>query len=350
MVRSLVDSELKELIKKGVFSSDKDIESYVEPASIDLPVGDVAYLVKQKFLPFSHKVEEVVDKLSLDEIDLRNGGVFFKGQTYLIPILDVDLPKGLSVKISPKSSIGRIDLMVRAVFDNLGLYDTIFEDSKGKLWVEVSPQSFNVKVTSGSALSQLMVFEDNDDDVDFSKDNFVFDQDNKPMEQNFFEKDKLFLSLDVKPNSIIGYQAKSTNEIIDLTKIGEYNWEDFFSRIDLKDEDNFILEKDRFYILPTRENIKVPANYSVEMVPFSHLVGELRAHYAGFFDPGFGGEFGTTGVLEVRPHETLTVYGGQPICLIQIFKNNKCPDVLYGENGNNYQGQKGPKLAKYFKV
>eukprot|EP00961_Rhodomonas_salina_P228888 3093659-Rhodomonas_salina.1 len=50
----------------------------------------------------------------------------------------------------------------------------------------------------------------------------------------------------------------------------------------------------------------VPVHLSAEMVPFSHHVGELRAHYAGFFDPGFGygreGELkGTVGVLEVWP-------------------------------------------------
>lgn len=57
---------------------------------------------------------------------------------------------------------------------------------------------------------------------------------------------------------------------------------------------------------------------------------------------------GTVGVLEVRPHETITIYHGQPICLIQFFFNTATPDKAYGHAGNNYQGQRGPKLAKYF--
>lgn len=88
-------------------------------------------------------------------------------------------------------------------------------------------------------------------------------------------------------------------------------------------------------------------------MPFSHHVGELRAHYAGFFDPGFG--FGThgdlrgaIGVLEVRPHETINIYHGQPICLMEFFRNASVPMRPYGSVGNNYQGQQGPKLAKYF--
>ncbi|GAB5361711.1 hypothetical protein AAMO2058_000736300, partial [Amorphochlora amoebiformis] len=117
-----------------------------------------------------------------------------------------------------------------------------------------------------------------------------------------------------------------------------------------------VLEKDRFYILCVRERVAVPPSLSGEMIPFSHNIGELRAHYAGFFDPGFGfgesGELeGSTGVLEVRPHETVTIYDGQPICLMRFFQNNRIPKQGYGSSalGSHYQGQAGPWLAKYFK-
>ena len=89
------------------------------------------------------------------------------------------------------------------------------------------------------------------------------------------------------------------------------------------------------------------------MVPFSHNIGELRAHYAGFFDPGFG-FYGTTngsvGVLEVRPHETINVSDGQPICMMRFFHNSSLPDKPYGIEslGSNYAKQTGPRLAKYF--
>lgn len=114
------------------------------------------------------------------------------------------------------------------------------------------------------------------------------------------------------------------------------------------------LEKDKFYILCTKEKVSIPTFLSAEMIPFSHNIGELRAHYAGFFDPGFGygvnGEVhGTVGVLEVRPHETITVYDGQPICLMDFYKNSKIPEKPYGTANNNYQNQQGPKLAKFFK-
>ncbi len=348
---AIVDLELKKFIKNNVFKhlSNIDLNNYVQPVSIDLPVGDVAYLVKQKFLPFSRDVEYIKNKLCLDKLDLTGDGVIlFKGQTYLIPILDVNLPDNLSVRVSPKSSIGRIDLMVRSVFDNLGLYDTIFSNSIGKLWLEVSPQSFNVRIKSGIAISQLRVFEKSEEKLEFEDENFLFDSKKKSLDYQVFDKNKLFLSLAVPSKSLIGYVARDTNAVIDMSKFDHIS-ENFFTPINTKEQGKITLEDNKFYILYTKENIRVPMTHSVEMIPFSHHVGELRAHYAGFFDPGFGGEFGATGVLEIRPHETLTVYDGQPICLIEINKNKEIPTVSYGENGSNYQGQIGPKLAKYFK-
>lgn len=349
MTKALVDFHLKKLIKDKVFDSNIDLIKYVQPASIDLPVGNVAYLVKEKFLPFSKDVKTLVDKLMIEKIDLIEGGILFKGQTYLIPIAQINLPNNLYCKISPKSSIGRVDLMVRSVFDHLGLYDSILEGGCGKLWLEISPQSFNIKVRSGIALSQLRVFEKSLEDCDFSSDKFIFDENKKEIEHKFFDKNKFFLSLNVKENPLFGYEAKQTNDIIDLNQIKKYDWNNFFRKIELFKDDKFTLEKDKFYILATKENIRIPVKYSVEMIPFSHLIGELRAHYAGFFDPGFGGEFGATGVLEIRTHETLTIYDGQPICLMEVFENKEIPNQVYGESENNYHMQKGPKLAKYFK-
>ena len=163
------------------------------------------------------------------------------------------------------------------------------------------------------------------------------------------------LSLSIPSNSkeLAGYEAKHTNEVVDLSRIGKHERDDFFRPIRCDGKGRLTLEKDRFYILATKEHISVPLEISGEMIPFSHLVGELRAHYAGFFDPGFGygaeGERkGTVAVLEVRPHETITIYDGQPICLMEFFKNTARPAKPYGYSGNNYAEQCGPKLAKYF--
>ena len=162
----------------------------------------------------------------------------------------------------------------------------------------------------------------------------------------------------IKTTRIIGWEALATSDVVDLSQRNVHPASRFFrpllaSSCVESGKAKITLEKDRFYILATKERISVPTHLSAEMVPFSHHIGELRAHYAGFFDPGFGygrdGSIkGTVGVLEVRPHETVTIFDGQPICLIEYFKNVSKPDVAYGDAGNSYQNQRGAQLAKYF--
>ena len=370
MVIALVDTDLKRFVADGnislISSSDSDINEYIQPAGIDIPLGKKAFLVKHKFIPFRKNISYVVEKVKIEEFDLEKGAIFYKGHTYLVKCGDIKVPKGMIAKISPKSSIGRIDVMVRAICDNIGLYDFVSENNSGELWLEITPQSFNIKVQTGIALTQLRIFElDNNTNNNNTNENktkiaessiaeteindkeFLMDVDGQAIANKTFDN-KLILSLSVDENKIIGYEALPVNDVIDLTKT-DHDYEHYFKTINARKKDSITLEKDKFYILSTKELIKVPAGYCLEMVPFSHLVGELRVHYAGFFDPGFGIPNGASGVLEIRPHENLVVYDGQPICLMEIYLNKSHPEVLYGQSNNNYQGQQGPKLAKYFK-
>ncbi|MFP4118474.1 MAG: 2'-deoxycytidine 5'-triphosphate deaminase domain-containing protein [Candidatus Woesearchaeota archaeon] len=355
MVKTLTDKELPELIKKDCISSSEELEEYIQPASIDIPLGNKAYHLQQKFIPFSNEIHAVAEKLCIEKIDLNKGTNLYKGQTYLIKCLDINLPQHLSGVISPKSSIGRIDLRVRSIVDNHYLYDTIEPGKKGELWLEVTPRSFNVKVKKGIPLAQLRIIDENEDStIDFSKQPLVIEEDGTRKVGTMY-RGRLVLSLNVEPGKIIGYEAKSTDEIIDLSKKGALNPKKFFrelvadSRPESRLTGKFVLEKDRFYILSTKELVAVPEDYSLEMVSIDPKLGDLTVHYAGFFDPGFGMKKGANGVLEVRPHEVTTVYHGQPICLMECFENKSAPTNSYGASGNNYQYQRGPRLSKYFK-
>jgi len=354
---ALVDKNLKEIINKKIINSKFNLINYVQPASIDIPIENKIYLIKQKFLPFNSKIKDTLKNQVIKEIDLdKDNEILFKNQTYLVKCLDIDLPKNYFIKVSPKSSIGRVDVLVRAIFDNSGLYYFAPSGYKGELWIEITPQSFNIKIKKALSLTQLMVFENTLSNIDISKEKLLYDNNHKVIRQNIFENNKLILSLNVN-NKIFGYEAKKTNEVVDLTKTKFYNWKLFFKEIKptrIKGKLQYLLEKDKFYILSTKEKVSVPIGFSAEMVPFTHLVGELRVHYAGFFDPGFGygqkGEIkGNNGTLEIRPHENILVFDGQPICLIEFFKNKEQPINYYGSLGNNYQVQNKPKLAKFFK-
>ncbi|MGM5480408.1 MAG: 2'-deoxycytidine 5'-triphosphate deaminase domain-containing protein [Nanobdellota archaeon] len=353
-MKTLVDSDFSTLIKKKYIRSKTSLQKHLQPASIDIPLGRTAYHLQQKFIPFSSDIKTVAKQLSIEKLDLKKGANLYRGQTYLVKCLDLDLPKNISGVVSPKSSIGRIDVRVRSIVDNHYLYDTVDAGKKGELWLEITPRSFNIRVQQGIPLAQLRLI---DETLEAEKD---------PIQQEFitttkgnsrkgrFYQGKLVLGLNVKPGTLIGYEAKSTNEIIDLSKKNAYEPKRFFRELYTEKKQGmlqgkFVLEKDRFYILGTKELVSIPKEYSLEMVSIDPKLGDLTVHYAGFFDPGFGFPKGANGVLEIRPHEVTTVYHGQPICLMKCFENKKIPTSMYGENCNNYQFQRGPRLSKFFK-
>jgi len=429
-----VDHELSALIKHDNLLDCPQIDSkatlassqYVQPASIDVPLTAECYLVKDRVLPYGKKLRELLPSLEIMRINLssqENGAILLKGQTYLAYCGRVKMPAECRGSLSPKSSIGRVDLMVRGVFDGSGLYDSIGKGEEGELWMEISPRSFNVRVRERQALSQMMVFVDDDEKISgivHSNKNdqhvvppLLFTKDGVPIDPPLLHHDgSVILHLGLRlgedgeseeivsqesidgleenasqtstgvsatsptrkaptatkrlrsaekrkrDSYVVGWEALATSDVVDLSLPNAHPASRFFRPImssQCRDsgKSKITLEKDRFYILATKERISVPTSLSAEMIPFSHHIGELRAHYAGFFDPGFGygkdGSIkGTVGVLEVRPHETITIFDGQPICLIEYFRNTSIPAVSYGDAGNSYQNQKGAKLAKYF--
>ena len=114
-----------------------------------------------------------------------------------------------------------------------------------------------------------------------------------------------------------------------------------------------VLEPEQFYIFATRETLRIPPELCAELVAFDATKGELRTHYAGFIDSGFGWMAAEEGpgarlVLEIRTHDVpFLLEHGQPLFRVEFMRNEATPDVLYGASENNYQMQ-GLKLAKQF--
>eukprot|EP01062_Namystynia_karyoxenos_P024958 TRINITY_DN19776_c0_g1_i1.p1 TRINITY_DN19776_c0_g1~~TRINITY_DN19776_c0_g1_i1.p1 ORF type:complete len:405 (+),score=123.05 TRINITY_DN19776_c0_g1_i1:73-1287(+) len=391
----LIDTALRSLVEQGCLRchGSSELSALVQPASVDLPCGHSAYLVKEKVLPFRKRVAELLPELVIEQRPLgglHGGAVLLKGQTYLIPCGEVSFEPGFHAALNAKSSIGRVDVMVRGIIDECGMYDIVppMEEKRTRaLWLEVQPRSFNVRVREGLALTQMMVFAPASHyppvpggnspqrsptgqhppargPVNLSAESIVYRRSGSPISPPPTHRGALVLSLAVPTaaeggtQELAGYEAVPTNEVLDLCSIGTQDPSLFFRPMPAANPERpgrLTLEKDHFYILATEERVSVPRHLSAEMVPFSHNVGELRAHYAGFFDPGFGyGEDGerkgTIAVLEVRPHETVTVYSGQPICLMEYYRNSSRAERPYGTCGNTYHEQTGPKLSKYFRT
>lgn len=359
----LPDRQINELFASGGIAADlPPAAGQIQPASLDLRLGDKAYRIRASFLPGPDL--SVADKLSryqLHEIDLKPGAVLETGCVYLVPLQEtLDLPEDLSASANPKSSTGRLDIFTRVIVDKAREFDQIPSGYKGPLYLEISPRTFPIVVRPGSRLSQIR-FRKGHPQLSDSELTKLHLETPLVIGTEAHIGDGLAFSIDLEgtgEGAPIGYRGKRHSAVVDVDKPNTYEVLDFWEPILPRGAAEIILDPDQFYILVSRESVQVPPDYAAEMVPFDPLVGEFRVHYAGFFDPGFGhtkdenGQVqGSRAVLEVRSHEVpFILEHGQTIGRLVYEPMLNRPDALYGiDLKSNYQGQ-GLKLSKHFKV
>jgi len=367
--------QLKAAIAAGhIFSSGDPIgEGQIQPASIDLRLGDKAYRLISSFLPERNQgVRELHmydQEMVMYEHDLTEEGmVLEKNCVYLIPLMEeLDLPRNVRGRVNPKSTTGRLDIFARVLTDYNTRFDDVARGYKGQLFIEVMPRSFTVRVARGLSLVQLRLMKGNCNVSDrglkalHERSTLLYGGEEGtgalPHHDASISRG-LFMSADLsgKGNGgIVGYKSKKNSHVVDLTKRGHYNIEDFWEPIVRNDKGCLILEPEEFYILSSKERVRVPPMYAAEMVAYEAGSGELRTHYAGFFDPGFGhgpdgSVKGTKAVLEVRAHDVpFMVTHGQQFCKLVFEKMMELPEKVYGPKiGSSYQFQ-GVTLSKQFK-
>ena len=351
----LPDSALRRLIADGAIAADPPIApEQVQPASLDLRLGNTAYRLRASFL--AGKGRRVMDRLAdfqMHQMDLTNGAVLEKGCVYLVPLAErLRLPAGLTAVANAKSSTGRLDLLTRLVTDDGTEFDRLPEGYDGPLYAEICPRSFSVLVRPGMRLNQLRLRRGQAvlSDADLRDLNA-----RAPLVGGEALIDQgLGFSVDLRPEAgdLVGYRARPHSGVIDLDRIGAYDAREFWDELRTTDG-RLILDPGAFYILVSRESVAIPADCAAEMAPYLAMVGEFRVHYAGFFDPGFGigdAGAGARGVLEVRCHEApFVLEHGQVVGRLVYERMAAQPDRLYGAGiKSNYQGQ-GLKLAKQFR-
>lgn len=371
--------DIKQLIAAGAIAASPGVEDrQIQPASLDLRLGRKAYRLISSFLPELSPISSRLDVLDfyqsdlvMYEMDLTEGAILEKGHVYLVPLLEnLKLPKTLRARANPKSTTGRLDVFTRVVTDLNAGFDEIRAGYHGPLFLEVVPRSFAIKVRTGQSLNQIRFVRGEATVSDaslktlHSKSPLLYHNSapRKALGQREFRSERgLFLRIDLKGDDrtdsrIIGYRAKKNSHVIDLAKVGHYSAADFWEPLYRHRHDSLLLEPEEFYILASKERIRVPAGYAAEMVAYEAACGELRTHYAGFFDPGFGygakGEIkGTQVVLEVRPHDVpFLIHDGQTFFKVVYDRMLDVPSQLYGTTlGSSYQGQ-ALTLSKHFKV
>ena len=346
----------------------------IQPASIDLRLGDYAYPVDTSFLPGKNmsvldKMKQLDNRFADFKIDLSQGAVLEKGRVYVVPLLEsISLKSDVAAFANPKSSTGRLDILTRLIADEATSFDQVSEGYKGKLFIEVAPRSFSIVAKTGTRLNQLRFRRTRGEGAkpitaaEWKKlldDGQLVDSNDHAENTRSIKTGMLPFTVDLKGSGkegdIIGYRAKKHAKRIDLER-RDYDPLDFWEPIHFHKTSSLILDPDEFYILMTKEAIAVPPEYAAEMLPYDTRAGEFRVHYAGFFDPGFGwnakkNKAGSSrGVLEVRSHEVpFLLEHGQTVGWLRYERMAAKPELLYGQDLNsNYQGQ-SLKLAKQFK-
>ncbi|OOY11505.1 2'-deoxycytidine 5'-triphosphate deaminase [Thioclava marina] len=354
----LPDTMLQEMIARGEIAAEPAIvPEQIQPASLDLRLGRVAYRLRASFLAGKgRRVEDRLDDFEMHRMAVTEDGVVLeKGCVYLVPLMEsLSLPEGITAVANAKSSTGRLDLLTRLITDEGTEFDRIPEGYQGPLYAEICPRSFSVLVRPGMRLNQIRFRAGQA--VLTDPELKILHQQEPLVDGEAVIDEGLGFSVDLRPaeGDLVGYRAKPHTGVIDLDRIAHYPASDFWEEV-RSDEGRIILDPGAFYILVSREAVTIPPDHAAEMAPYLAMVGEFRVHYAGFFDPGFGhgaaGGAGSRGVLEVRCHEApFALEHGQVVGRLVYERMAEEPKQLYGKGiASNYQGQ-GLKLAKHFRM
>ena len=319
------------LIKeKQIYSNNPLTKNQVQPASLDLTLSDKCYRIKASFIPNNLKISKVIKELSLTKIDLNNNILLEKNCIYLCELNEkLRLAHDIMGKSNPKSTTGRLDIFTRVITENGKEYDLINYNYKGKLYLEIIPQSFSIIIKKNTSLNQIRFFKGSNIDYKIKQIN---------------------ISVSIRKGQISAYKAKKITSAIDLNKINFYKSDKYWEKIIPKDN-YFIIERDEFYILRSKESIKIKNNQAAELEPFKDSFGNFRVHYAGFFDPGFGNnKYGTPAVLELRAYDTpFIIRDGQLVGQLNYYEIEEIKKESYGIKINSNYYNQNLKLAKQFK-
>jgi dCTP deaminase len=326
----LPSQSLEALIAQGAIHAEGGVgDDQVQPASLDLRLGVRAWRVRASFLPRTGcAVAARIADVAMHELDLAAGAVLERGCVYIAEIQErLALPAGVGGRANPKSSIGRVDLFVRLLTDGQPAFDDVVDGYRGRMFLEIAPQTFSVLVRAGTRLNQLRL-------------------------KRGPPAPLATVNVGVElSDRLCGFRARRHAGVIDMDLESALDPRDFFEPLEAR-RGELLLDPGEFYILASKAAVEIPVLQAAEMTPFDPAVGEFRVHYAGFFDPGFGvaeaGGAGSRAVLEVRSRETpFLLEDGQTMARLVFERLSEPPARVYGERGSHYQRQ-GLRLSKHF--
>ena len=354
---SLVHEDYLDLFKSNNINYVKYTSSQIQPSSLDLTLSEECYEIEASFLSPNANVRDKLTKIINKKIDLNDAYILKKNTTYIVRLNEkLNLKNDIFGKCNPKSSTGRLDIFCRTILNFSDEYEKIPINYNGEIFLEITPRSFNIALKKGDSLNQMRLIHQNHKYVeDESLHNFhkidpiIFDEFGNTNVADI--SSGLKISVDLKKiNKTSAYIAKDNAPVLHYNKINSHKVSDFWDTIKTKD-DYLIIKPGKFYILKSKQKIRIPKTMAGEMKPYDTGIGDFRVHYAGFFDPGFGDPFGSYAVLEVKTNEVpFILHDDQVIAKIHYEKLNKETKVVYGSNiKSNYQNQ-ALALSKHFET
>ena len=334
----------------------------LQPASLDLRLGNMAHRLRCSFLPHNGSVEGRLEDLAMESLPLDRGAVLEINRPYLAPLMEeLDLPPDTRARANPRSSTGRMDLFTRIITDGSAQFDNVAPGYRGRMYLEIVSRSFACRIRTGISLNQVRFLRG---DPRISGDDLLERHLREPLAlleggPCLFGPGELDggvpLSVDLagggNENGTVGYRARRNSGLLDLTEAGGNQAGEFWEPVQAEPGRKLVLEPEELYLLASREAMRIPPDLAAEMVALDPRSGEFRTHYAGFFDPGFGYEGeAARAVMEIRAHDApFMLEHGQPVCRLEFEEMLAQPEVLYGAGaGSSYQGQ-GLRLSKYFR-
>ena len=358
----LVDRDLAALLGTAIRTArgaPPPSAAQISPASVDLRLGARAFRIRAGFLPGAAGIEARIADLALDEVDLAGGAVLERGVPYLAEIEEeLELPADARARFNPRSSTGRCDVFTRVLCAGHPRFDEAPAGYRGRLWIEIAPLSFPVRLARGDRLAQMRLAR-GDPALDarelaalHARTPLVHGPDG-PLAPAIDEDGALALGLGLARRSPAGWRSASHTDVVEFAREGAHDPREFFEPVHAPGG-RCILEPGTFYVFASRERLTIPPEHAAEMLPIDVGVGELRNNYAGFFDNGFGwsddGARGTPAVLEVRAHDVpFLVEDGQPFCRLRFFRTNGRPERLYGEGRATSYARQDLTLARCFR-
>lgn len=363
----LVDHELEALFGRVLGTADgRPIEAHqLQPASVDLRLGARVHVLRCGFLPERASMEDRLAELALDQLSLEGDGALLQpGLIYLVELEEqLALDQDLTARFNPRSSTGRCDLFCRVLVPGHPRFDEAPPGYNGRVWLEIVPLSFPVRLKRGDRLVQARLARGSaavsrEELAAFHARSPLGFEGDRPLELDELRIDEegaVELRVGLEGRDPAGWRARLNTGTVEFSAEGAHARDEYFEPVHAQRGPQgtpyCVLDPGRFYIFASRERLVIPPELAAEMLPVDVGFGELRNNYAGFFDNGFGwsenagGEFqgtGTPAVLEVRAHDVpFLVEDGQIFFRLRFFRATGRPRNLYGQGrpGRSYRDQ-----------